>query len=329
MTPEPIFSGLSRPLDLRDIFLRIPEQALPLIDFTGELMRGPSALSPAERELIYAYGSRAGGCLFSFKSHSQCAIDLGIPRDVFQAPLDAIDQVSPSPRIGPLVRYTLALITRGEGDTASMEKGKALLPERDAWIDAVLVSGFTAYINRVLEGLGAYLPDTRHEQNGQGLARFGYENVRREVARSLEEAGHVVEDSAWPKPVASVPAELQFRRGLVTWLDSYQQLVFDSPSRVPRELRQLILQRARKHSTASSKSEATSGALHANHPRAVTFAFRLLGAPVQSTRRDIDHLIEEGWQERDVVDLVIAASTAACVARVEAGVRECLSAFNN
>src|SRR5687768_7448372 len=98
MTPEPIFRSLGRPLDLRDIFLRIPEQALPLIDFTGELMRGPSGLSPAERELIYAYGSRAGGCLFSFKSHSRCAIDLGMPPEVFAAPLEAIDQSSSSAR---------------------------------------------------------------------------------------------------------------------------------------------------------------------------------------------------------------------------------------
>ncbi len=62
-------------MDLRDIFLLMPDRAEGVVRYYEKVMRGPSDLSAADRELIYAYRSRLDGCHFAYTSHSTCAIE--------------------------------------------------------------------------------------------------------------------------------------------------------------------------------------------------------------------------------------------------------------
>jgi len=47
---------------LLDVFRAYPETARPLLDYHQALMRGPSPLSVADRELIAAYVSGLNAC---------------------------------------------------------------------------------------------------------------------------------------------------------------------------------------------------------------------------------------------------------------------------
>ncbi len=47
---------------LLDVFARYPETTRPLIEYHEVLLRGPSPLSVAERELIAAYVSGLNAC---------------------------------------------------------------------------------------------------------------------------------------------------------------------------------------------------------------------------------------------------------------------------
>jgi len=47
---------------LLDVFRAYPETARPLLDYHRALMRGPSPLSVADRELIAAYVSGLNAC---------------------------------------------------------------------------------------------------------------------------------------------------------------------------------------------------------------------------------------------------------------------------
>jgi AhpD family alkylhydroperoxidase len=317
--PNAIFPSMTRPLNLRDIFLRIPDQALGLINFYENLMRGPSPLSAAERELIYAYGSRAAGCHFCHTSHSHCAIHLGISKDVFLFSPDQLERAPLRPGFGALLRYTTGLIVGGP--IISRPRVEASGVERmnsEMLIDAILVAGLTAYINRVIEGLGAYSPDDQHARNGENLARFGYTRVRQEVAKSLSDAG-LSSDSAWPSPVKPIPLELTSRGHLFRWLESYQRLVFDGPSGVPAVLRQQV----RSADTATRTISPNGNRPGLAHNTALAFARRLMQAPIKSTESDIAALLAAGWSERDIIDLVITAATSAFAIRVETGFEEC------
>src|SRR5690348_7144858 len=52
---------------------KYPETAEPLRGFTEALMRGPSSLSLAERELIATYVSAQNNCKFCMNSHAAIA----------------------------------------------------------------------------------------------------------------------------------------------------------------------------------------------------------------------------------------------------------------
>jgi len=320
----PIFPGMTAPLTLRDIFARIPEQALGLIDFYQALMRGPSPLSAGERELIYAYGSNAAGCRFCYMSHSRCAIELGIRSDAFALPPEQIGQAAQKAGNGPLLRYAVALAVHGSaGPLTRPDDMESLSVE--GRIDALLVSGLTAYINRIIEGLGAYSSDEQHARNGLNLARFGYAQVRADVQQGLLAAGHAC-PAPWPPAAQAVPPRLAPRCLLLQWLDSYQQLVLAGPSGVPAWLRLAIRQgtlpRAATHATAAAPQDAPP-ATEPAHRCALTFAHRLVHTPCTSTPEDIAQLFAHGWTAKDVIDLVITAATTALCMRVQTGLYEC------
>jgi AhpD family alkylhydroperoxidase len=194
-------------------------------------MRGPSPLSAGERELIYAYGSRAAGCHFCATSHRYCAIELGIPNDVFLLAPDQLDDAPLRAGLAALLRYTTSLVVNGHSGSAPRVGDFPIERfDRETLIDAILVAGLTAYINRVIEGLGAFSVDAQHSRNGEGLARFGYVRVREEVARSLHDAG-LLADGAWRQSSAVIPAEMASRGALFRWLDSYRLLIFEGTSR--------------------------------------------------------------------------------------------------
>lgn len=51
---------------LLDVFRAYPDTAFPLLDYHEALMRGPSPLSIAERELIAAYVSGLNACDYCY-----------------------------------------------------------------------------------------------------------------------------------------------------------------------------------------------------------------------------------------------------------------------
>ncbi|MGH8918907.1 MAG: carboxymuconolactone decarboxylase family protein [Actinomycetes bacterium] len=65
---------------LLDVFRTRPEVYGPLIDFHQALLRGPSPLSVAERELIAAYVSGLNACGYCHGVHAAPAAAFGVPQ---------------------------------------------------------------------------------------------------------------------------------------------------------------------------------------------------------------------------------------------------------
>lgn len=65
------------------MMIRMPDRAAPLMVYTRAVMRGPSAFSPVERELMFAFGSHLNACRYCYGSHTVVVEALGIDPAVF------------------------------------------------------------------------------------------------------------------------------------------------------------------------------------------------------------------------------------------------------
>jgi uncharacterized peroxidase-related enzyme len=184
---DPTLPGILGLLDFR------PETALPLGDFTQTLLRGPSPLSSAERELIAAHVSRLNECAFCFQSHAAAAGAL------LGTGLDVLDALASGAAVTPLSPKLSALLVVA-GKVA--QGGRAVAAEDIATArsagatdldlhDTVLIAAAFCMFNRYVDGLGTFAPPHKsaYLAIGQRLAEHGY-----------------VEPSADSEPGASSPA---------------------------------------------------------------------------------------------------------------------------
>jgi uncharacterized peroxidase-related enzyme len=176
------------PLTLRDIFGLMPAHAVGIVHYYESVMRGPSPLSAAERELIYSYCSHLNGCEYAYTSHSVCATALGIDPAVFRA-MKRGTQLPIRPQLKPILRFarklTLKPSTIAPADARRIYA--AGWPEQ-ALIDTIVVTSLTAWINRVLNGFCAKVPASKGRAAGRALAEGGYMPVARQVQHQLSQA---------------------------------------------------------------------------------------------------------------------------------------------
>jgi AhpD family alkylhydroperoxidase len=76
---------------LLDVFRRFPHTSRPLLDYHQVLLRGPSPLTVAHRELIAAYVSALNACHYCAGIHTATAEAFGVPGDVITALLADVD----------------------------------------------------------------------------------------------------------------------------------------------------------------------------------------------------------------------------------------------
>ena len=145
------------------LFAGYPETAAPLSSLAETLLRGPSPLTPAQREIIADHVSRGNECTFSTQSHGSVARHLcGDASDpLMQALLAIADKVRVDGR------------TVTDDDVAAAREAGA----DDRTIhDTVLIAAAFCMFNRYVDGLGTQAPTdpARYEQHAAVLAEHGY-----------------------------------------------------------------------------------------------------------------------------------------------------------
>ncbi len=141
--------------DLADVFRSFPQAVRPLLEYHDLLLRGPSPLSVAQRELIAAYVSGLNACGFCLGAHSIIAEAFGVPETLVQALLDDPDTAPVEPALRPLLDY-VAKLTR---DPASVREADRAAVRAAGWSaqalhDAVAVCALFNFMNRLVEGMG-------------------------------------------------------------------------------------------------------------------------------------------------------------------------------
>jgi AhpD family alkylhydroperoxidase len=143
-----------------------PDTAGPLTRLAEALLRGPSPLTPAERETIAAYVSRRNECTFCAETHGAVARHLGGPGDG-----------EPEPRLAGLLAIADRVRVDGRSVTAEDVARARSAGAGDREIhDTVLIAAAFSMFNRYVDGLGALTPDdpAHYERQGRFLAENGY-----------------------------------------------------------------------------------------------------------------------------------------------------------
>lgn len=152
-----------------------PETGGPLSALAEALLRGPSPLTPAERELIAAYVSTRNSCRYCAGSHGAAARHLGDP-----ALVDAVLADADTAPISPKLRALLAIAESVRAAVAPVADelvaaARAAGADDVAIHDAALVAAAFCMYNRYVDGLATALPpDGAFDAIGARLASSGY-----------------------------------------------------------------------------------------------------------------------------------------------------------
>jgi uncharacterized peroxidase-related enzyme len=146
-----------------------------LLRFEEALMRGPSSLSPVERELIAAFTSGLNECSYCYRSHSYTVAHLGIDRATVDALIDDVETAAVDDKLKPLLRYVRKL---NETPHKLVEADAAAVYDA-GWDDNALMTATTVcayfnFCNRMSDGVGLDIPDDQLNSIAGVLARDGY-----------------------------------------------------------------------------------------------------------------------------------------------------------
>lgn len=159
---------------------KFPDTAEALTALAETILRGPSPLTPGERELIAAYTSSRNDCTFCKRSHGATAGELLNDRSV-------VEQVKADPETAPIdekMKALLAISAKVQGDAREVsDEDVARAREHGvsdkAIHDTVLVTAAFCMYNRYVDGLATWAPDDEalYQQHGKELATQGYADL--------------------------------------------------------------------------------------------------------------------------------------------------------
>jgi len=163
---------------IRSLALFRPETAKPLYELAQVLLREPSPLSPAERELIAVHVSTRNGCVFCASSHAAAARELfGERSALVDAVLTQGATAVSSPKLQALLEIAGQVQQSGRAVTAESVAAARAHGANDREIhDTVLIAATFCLFNRYVDGLDTLTPTDPQEYAAMGkrLCAVGY-----------------------------------------------------------------------------------------------------------------------------------------------------------
>lgn len=164
---------------LLDVFRAYPDTARPLLDYHQTLLRGPSPLTVAERELIAAYVSGLNACGYCHGIHIAVAEAFGVAENTLTALIDDLHTAPVPERLRPVLRYA-AKLTRTPS-RMTPEDAQAVLDagwDEQALHDAVAVCALFNFMNRFVDGLGVTAGSEFTATSSRRLADVEYSGLK-------------------------------------------------------------------------------------------------------------------------------------------------------
>jgi uncharacterized peroxidase-related enzyme len=156
------------------------DSAQPIRELTQFLLRGPSTLTEAERELIATIVSHGNECKFCTTAHTAAADKLLGECDTTQAIKKDIESSYISDKMKALLVIARLVQQSGKAvTTASIERAKSAGAIDIEIHDTVLIAALFCLYNRYVDGLATSLPDTNEYYNtlAERLVTNGYNRL--------------------------------------------------------------------------------------------------------------------------------------------------------
>ncbi len=171
----PIFPSLPDDADTRTLFDARPEFFRPWIEMSEMLMRGESAFSTMEREMIGAYVSALNDCSYCYGGHRAAAEAFGLDPDFLESVLADINAAPVEERLKPVLRYLRKLtLTPSRMVQADADAVFAAGWDEAALTDAILICCSFSFMNRLVCGHGIKLNPERVAERTRKNLEMGY-----------------------------------------------------------------------------------------------------------------------------------------------------------
>ena len=173
---------------IRSLVLFRPETGKHLYDLAQVLLRGPSPLLEAERELIAAYVSHRNDCMFCMSSHAAAARCLyGEEKNLVDEVLQDMQLANVSDKMKALLNIAGKVQVLGKEVTPEdIAAAKIEGADEREIHDAVLIAASFSMFNRYVDGLASFTPTDPavYEEMGKRMAK-GYTLPQQMNASSL------------------------------------------------------------------------------------------------------------------------------------------------
>jgi uncharacterized peroxidase-related enzyme len=180
MAHIPVPDGLP---GIRGLLAFSPATAKPMGELAEVLLRGPSTLSRAEREMIAAHVSYRNACHFCQSCHAAIAAEHLGGADADYALVSQVQRDAEAAPISNKMKALLVIAGRVQEDgkrvtDADVARARAAGATDQELHDTVLIAAAFCMFNRYVDGLGTWQPDdpALYREAGQRTADLGYLN---------------------------------------------------------------------------------------------------------------------------------------------------------
>jgi uncharacterized peroxidase-related enzyme len=187
----PFFKSLSVNAGPPAVYTRYPEIYGPWSKMSQALMNGPSSLTEAERELVFAYASGVAGCDYIYVAHSEVAYAWGVENGLIERLLREPETTALDARLQPLLAYVRKLVLTPKALLqADADAVFSAGWDEQALHDTIAVTARAAFMQRLVEGHG-FTPMSRElaAEKAKKRLEHGYVNLYPAFREDQDEKG--------------------------------------------------------------------------------------------------------------------------------------------
>jgi uncharacterized peroxidase-related enzyme len=171
----PFFPSLPEDATTKQIFTAHPEIYSHWVRVSDAILRGPSPLTPAQRELIGAYVSSLNSCQYCYGGHRAAAELFGVAPET----IDGLIQDLATAPIDSKLRPIFAFVKKLTLTPTRMTQADADAVFVAGWNEAALQSAIAvccvfSFMNRLVQGHGVEADPASFTERGRKHVEMGY-----------------------------------------------------------------------------------------------------------------------------------------------------------
>lgn len=164
--------------NILEIFKQDPSYYSPVAQLVQNVMRGQSAFTAGERELIAIYVSVLNSCDYCFNSHQEIAVNLEVDPKSLEA-IKNSDMETVEEHFRPILALVKKLtLTPGQMAQTDIDNVLSAGWDEQAIKDAIAICSLFNFMNRLVDGYGLQQPSPEQlTAMATGINTHGYKTV--------------------------------------------------------------------------------------------------------------------------------------------------------